>query len=116
MDADKELSYQQIRWFKGVLLPALAKDTGDSVTWWESELKLKILPDEFEPVVVVLDDGKHWVTPSIKTLSMEKMNFLITESVAYLRDESQLKQYKRVKKFGNNFQWVYLPDKLKKKS
>jgi len=79
---DKYISYQQIRWFKGVLLPALAKDSGDSVEYWETLLKTSVMPDEFAPFYVPMGKQVFPVIPSINKLSIKKMNQLIEGSVA----------------------------------
>jgi hypothetical protein len=92
------ISLQQIRWFKGVLLPALSKDTGDSIAWWETTLKMAVMPDEFAPVYVAIGKQVFPVIPSITKLSVPKMNQMIEGAVAYCRDECGL-------------MWVSLPDK-----
>ena len=97
-----EWSYQQCRWWKGVLLPALAKHTGDSVEYWETRLKLAVLPDDFQPVTVVIEGKLYKYIPSITTLGMKKMNLMVEGSVAHLRDE---------RKYGDEFHWVTLPDR-----
>ena len=92
----KEISYQQIKWWKGVLLPALSKDSGNSVVWWEATLKLNVLPDDFKPEKVeVLGTVAH-ILPSVKTLSAKKTNKLIEGSLEYLHEQG--------------FTWVTLPD------
>jgi hypothetical protein len=90
------ISYQQIRWFKGVLLPALSKDSGDSISWWETTLKLAVMPDEFAPKVVDIKGTKYSMIPSITKLSVKKMNQLIEGSVAYCHEIG--------------LTWVVLPD------
>lgn len=79
---DKYISSQQIRWFKGVLLPALSKDSGDSVEYWETLLKTSVMPDEFIPFYVPMGKQIFPVIPSINKLSIKKMNQLIEGSVA----------------------------------
>jgi hypothetical protein len=91
------ISYQQIKWWKGVLLPALSKDSGDSIDWWETTLKMAVMPDEFEPKAVIIKGVGYTMIPSITKLSVKKMNQLIEGSVAKLRDE-----------MGKD--WVTLPD------
>jgi len=91
------IGLQQIRWWKGVLLPALAKDTGDSIGYWETKLKLAVMPDEFTPFYVPMGKQVFPVVPSISKLSVKKMNIMIEGSVAYCRDECGL-------------DWVTLPD------
>lgn len=91
------ISYQQIKWWKGVLLPALSKDSGDSVEYWETSLKLSVMPDEFTPFYVPIGKQVFPVVPSITKLGIKKMNQMIEGSVAYCRDNLGL-------------QWVVLPD------
>lgn len=93
---------QQRAWWKGILLPALAKDTGNSEDWWETRLKLKVMPDEFFPVAVAHGKQVIDIIPSITKLGKRKMSELIKGSVAHLRDE---------KKYGDQFHWVTEPDK-----
>jgi hypothetical protein len=93
---DEFLGLQQIRWFKGVLLPALAKDSGDSVEYWETTLKLAVMPDEFAPFYVPIGKQVFPVIPSITKLSKAKMNQLIQGSVAKCHE------------YG--LTWVTLPD------
>ncbi len=85
---DAEWSDQQRKWWKGVLLPALAKDTGDSEAYWEAVLKLVVMPDEFQFITVVVDGTKFTYLPSITELGIGKMNLMIKGSVAHLRDET----------------------------
>ncbi len=96
-----EWSDQQRKWWKGVLLPALAQ-TGDSIEYWETRLKLAVMPDDFQPVTIVIDGKLYKYIPSITTLGMKKMNLMVEGSVAHLRDE-------RI--YGDEFHWVTLPDK-----
>jgi hypothetical protein len=98
LTATEYISDQQRKWFKGILLPALAKDTGDSIAWWETTLKTQVMPDEFAPVYVAIGKQVFPVIPSITKLSVKKMNTMIEGAVAYLRDECGL-------------MWVTLPDK-----
>ena len=96
------ISYQQIRWFKGVLLPALANDSGDSVEYWETLLKLTVMPDDFTPYYVPIKKQVFPVMPSINKLSVKKMNQLIEGSVAKCHELG--------------LTWVTLPDsELRKK-
>ena len=87
---------QQRRWWKGVLLPALASDTGESVSIWEARLKLSVMPDEFAVVYITVQDKPYATIPSIATLGKRKMGELMEGSVAILRE------------WG--FEWVTLPD------
>lgn len=93
---------QQRKWWKGVLLPALARDTGDSVEYWENTLKLAVLPDDFRPCKISIGRKMYNSIPSITTLSKKKMSMLIEGSVAHLRDEEI---------YGDQFLWVTLPDR-----
>ena len=90
------ISNQQIRWFKGCLLPALSKDSGDTIDWWETTLKLAVLPDEFAPETITVKGKEYCRIPSITKLSVKKMNILIEGSVAYCHEIGMM--------------WVTLPD------
>lgn len=103
--ADERITEQQRKWFKGVLLPALADDTGDSKASLESELKLAVMPDKFAPdhitVKTIDSDGNPAyldlsIVPSITILTKKQMGELIEGSVAHLR--------------ASGFDWVTLPD------
>ncbi len=96
------ITEQQRKFWKGVLLPALAKDSGDTVTEWESRLKLAVLPDDFQPVTVNVDGIDMVFIPSVTKLSKKKMNILIEGSVAQCH------------KWG--IMWVTLPDKELRKN
>ena len=96
------ITEQQRRWFKGVLLPALAKDTGDSKEYWETVLKLAVLPDDFQPRAIAHGKQVIHTIPSITILGKRKMNQLIEGSVQHLRECPD---------YGDQFQWVTLPDK-----
>ncbi len=102
------ITNQQVRWFKGVLLRALAKDTGDSVGYWETKLKLAVLPDDFQPYYVPIGKQVFPVIPSITILSKRKMNLLIKGSVKHLREGVDEKGNSL---YGNHFSWVTLPAK-----
>ena len=110
----RELSEGQLNWWKGVLLPALVADTGDSLEFWETTLKLAVLPDDFQPVATVVGGIGYTYIPSITTIGLNKMNIMVEGSVAHLRGEKYL--HLKGKKYGDQFQWVTLPDKLKKRS
>jgi len=97
---EAEWSDQQRKFWKGVLLPALAKDTGDSISYWEKTLTRNVMPDEFPVTIDIIDGEEIKSIPSVKTLPMKKMNILIEGSVAHLRDESI---------YGDQFLWVTLP-------
>ena len=95
------ITSQQIAWWKGILLPALAEDSGDSVGYWETKLKTEVLPDDFAPYYVPLGRQVFPIVPSITILSKKKMNLLIEGSVDKCHE------------WG--FLWVTLPDKERRK-
>lgn len=90
------ITNQQIAWWKGILLPALAKDSGDSVGYWETKLKLAVLPDDFVPFYIPLGKQVFPIIPSITILSKKKMNILIEGAVYQCHEWGLL--------------WVTLPD------
>lgn len=92
----KEISLQMIRWWKGVLLPALSKDTGDSLSHWETRLKLAVDPEYFKPFVVVVNGLAVTILPSIANMPMKKAIELVDGSVTYLHEQG--------------FMWVQPPD------
>ena len=96
------ISLQQIKYWKGVLLPALAKDSGDSVEYWETLLKTQVMPDDFTPFYVPIGKQVFPVVPSINKLSIKKMNQLIEGSVAKCHELG--------------LTWVTLPDSELRKS
>ena len=85
------MTLQQRRWFKGVLLPALSRDNGETVRWWQKKLVTAIFPEDIEHE----PDGTV-VYPSIRDYGKKKMNTLIEESVSKCHE------------WG--FLWVTLPD------
>lgn len=99
----KRISLQQIRWWKGVLLPALSKSTGDSIAYWEVYLKLNVMSDEFKPFVVIIGGVAMNAVPSILNLSCEKACILVEGSVDHLRNKCGM-------------DWVELPDAMKRKT
>ena len=99
LSADEYITDRQRAWWKGVLLPSLAKDTGDSREYWETRLKLAVMPDEFTPVFVPYLKQVFPVVPSITKLGKRKMMELIDGSIAHLRDG-----------YDGQFQWVTGPD------
>jgi len=92
---------RQRAWFKGILLPALAKDTGDSEHYWEMRLKIAVLPDKFVAFYVSMGKQVFPVIPSITILGKKGMGKLIDGSVDHLRNE---------KIYGKKFLWVTYPD------
>ena len=91
----KEISLQMIRWWKGVLLPALSKETGNSISWWETMIKLNVNPDYFKPFVVTVNGMAVTVLPSIANMPLKQALALVEGSVEWLHD--------------NGFLWVTLP-------
>ena len=98
----REWSEQQRKWWKGILLPKIVDFTGDSLAYWETKLKLAVLPDDFQPVDTTIDQVIYTYVPSITTLGIKKMNQMVEGSVAHLRDDQI---------YGDTFHWVTLPDK-----
>lgn len=98
----KRISLQQLRWWKGILLPALSQN-GETISQWETRLKLAVLPDDFNPQMVMVDRLAVNFIPSVSILSCVKASILVEGSVAHCRDECGL-------------QWVTLPDPLKRKT
>ena len=80
------ISYRQCCWWKGVLLPALSEDSGDSKHSWETRLKLKVMPDKFQPEIVVVGASALATIPSITKLSKTRMSELIDGSVQQLHE------------------------------
>lgn len=97
---DAEWSDHQRKWWKGILLPALAEDTGDSIAYWESVLKLAVMPDDFQFITIYVEAKEITYLPSITILGMTKMNQMVKGSVAHLRDD-------RI--YGKKFHWVTEP-------
>ena len=91
------ITEQQIKWWKGIFLPALSKDTGIAQHHWENDLKIAVMADAFPVQTVTVNRHKYNYLPSISTLSMQQMNILIEGSVAEC--------HKR------GFDWVTLPAK-----
>ncbi len=90
------ITNQQVRWWKGILLPALSNDSGDSKSWWEDTLKMAVLPDKFQPETYTINGQDFNHTPSITTLGKRNMIELIDGSIQHLH--------------GIGFGWVTLPD------
>ena len=91
----------QRAWWKGILLPSLSKHTGDSVLYWETLLKMAVMPDKFQPIYVPLKKQVFPIIPSITILSKKKMGQLMEGSVKHLREDGE---------YGDEFLWVTLPD------
>ena len=81
LDQAEFITEGQRKWWKGVLLPALAKDSGDSVSYWETRLKLAVLPEDFHPFYFPFGKQVFPVIPSITILGKKKTNILIEGSV-----------------------------------
>lgn len=105
----ESITYAQIKWWKGILLSRLAIETGYSVGYWENELKLGVMPDQFQPITTTIDGHKHDHLESIKILTRGEMREMIEGSVAYLRDEKRYNK-RLEKRFGPMFHWLVLPD------
>ena len=104
---DEALSYRQIRWWKGVMIPALAKDTGYTESYWETRLKLAVMPEKFQPIPFEYNGETYYRLPSITILSTKEMSQLMEGSVIHLREDDvpeDDKQYKGI------FYWVTMPD------
>lgn len=86
------ITSQQRKWFKGILLPALSKDNGDTVHEWQGKLVEAIFPDDCK-----YDKNGNLIYPSIQGYGKRKMNTLIEESVA------------KCHTWG--FTWVTLPER-----
>ena len=86
LTAAKYLTEQQVRWWKGVVLPAMAKETGESKSVWENRLKLAVLPDDFKAEYIVVDNRPYATLPSITKLGKRKMNELIEGAVSQLHE------------------------------
>jgi hypothetical protein len=97
---------QQVAWWKGILLPALSDDNGESKACWEIRLKLEVLPDDFQPVVTQVGTSVFANIPSITVLGKIKMTELIQGSVQHLREDP---------KYDGKYQWVTLPDSALRK-
>lgn len=107
MTEDEALSNRQIRWFKGVLLPALAKDTGYTESYWETRLKLSVMPEKFEPVPFDYQGVTYYRIPSITILSTKEMTQLMEGAVHHLREDNLPKKKKQ---YHGLFDWVVMPD------
>ena len=92
----EHITDQQRKWWKGVLLPALSKDTGDAIPYHETRLKLKVMPDEFQPFYVSIGRQLFPIIPSITILGKKKMNTMIEGSVAQCHEDGLM--------------WVTLPE------
>lgn len=101
LSPEKYISERQIAWWKGVLLPALSEDTGDSKEYWETRLKLAVKPDQFVPFYITIGKQIFPCIPSITKLSRKQMGELMEGSVDHLRDE---------KLYHDQFLWVTMPD------
>lgn len=90
------ITERQRRWWKGILLPALVADSGDSVACWETRLKLAVLPEKFQPQTYKIDGHEYAIVPSITKLGKRDMMALIDGSIQYLHEQG--------------FGWVTPPD------
>ena len=96
------LTEQQRAWWKGILLPELSNRTGDSIDWWETRLKLAVMPDEFAPSYVAVGTKVMAYVPSITILGKKKMRWLIDGAVKHLHNEEI---------YGDTFLDITEPDK-----
>ena len=94
LTASECITARQRRWWKGVLLPALNKDNGESKRWWEIKLIEAIFPEDVE--YVAFNNRMFPVAPSISSFGKKKMTDLIEECVPQLHE------------WG--FMWVTYPD------
>ena len=101
----KGISLRQIRWWKGILLPALSKSNGDTIAQWEATLKLNVMPDEFKIEAIIVSGMAVNYIPSITKLSIIKTIELVEGSVAWLHDGTI---------HGDSYLWVELPDSAKR--
>ena len=85
---------RQRDWWKGILLPALSKDNGETKRQWETRLIATIFPADV--TYTVINKQVFPVVKSIKAYGKKKMNILIEESVAKCHE------------LGKD--WVTLPD------
>ena len=115
LDARTFITRRQRAWFKGVLLPALSKHSGDSVDWWETRLKTMVMPEEFNCRYVAVGKEVWRIVPSIRDLSMTKMNKLIQGSVYHLHDRDLEGQPIAKPIYNGEYDWVTEPDSNKRR-
>ena len=115
LTANETITAGQRAWFKGILLPALSKHSGDSVDYWETRLKTQVMPEEFNCRYVAVGKEVWRIVPSISDLCMTKMNKLIEGSVFHLHDKDLEGQPVKKPIYKGEYDWVTLPDPEKRK-
>lgn len=114
LTANETITHGQRAWFKGILLPALSKHSGDSKDWWETRLKTQVMPEEFNCRYVAVGKEVWRIVPSISDLSMTKMNKLIKGSVLHLHDQDMEGQPVEKPIYNGEYDWVTEPDETKR--
>ena len=71
---------QQLAWWKGVLVRAVADDTGNSELDQENAFK-RAMPELFPPSISYTDGQRTESFPSIKSLSKKKMSLAVERAV-----------------------------------
>lgn len=111
----KTITRNQIAWWKGVLLPALSKHSGNTVDWWEAQLKIHVMPKEFNCRYVEVGKEVWRIVPSITDLTGVKMNKLIKGSVLHLHDKDMEGQPVDKPIYNGEYDWVTEPDSSKRR-
>jgi len=114
-EPEKYITHCQIAWWKGILLPALSKHSGDSTDWWESRLKVQVVPEHFARRYVAVGNEVCRIIPSISSLSHTKkgrttMTKLIKGSVLHLHDKDMEGQPVEKPIYKGEYDWVTEPD------
>ena len=112
---NEAITHGQRAWFKGILLPALAKHSGDSKDYWETRLKTQVMPEEFNCRYVAVGKEVWRIVPSIADLSMTKMTKLIKGSVLHLHDKDMEGQPVEKPIYNGEYDWVTEPDSSKRR-
>ena len=106
LSPNEYITDQQRKWWKGVLLKHLSEDTGESVHWWETRLKIAVIPDKFQPEMIAYGKQVLPFVPSITILSKNQMNEIIEGAISHLHDG---------KIYGDQFLSYTLPDRTLRK-
>ena len=119
-EPEKYITHCQIAWWKGVLLPALSKHSGDSKDWWEARLKVHVVPEVFACRYVAVGNEVCRIIPSISSLSHTKkgratMTKLIKGSVLHLHDMDMEGQPIDKPIYNGEYDWVTEPDSSKRR-
>ena len=119
LEPEKYITKQQIAWWKGILLPALSKHSGDSTDWWEAYLKVQVVPEHFACRYVAVGKEVCRIIPSISSLSHTKkgratMTKLIKGSVLHLHDQDMEGQPVKKPIYKGEYDWVTEPDSTKR--